>query len=127
MLPLFSDLAEIDDVADDCVFLRPPVINKVKISASVEASHVQCVKIEDLTENKFSEDFRCQKPVLIRNGASCWSATQDWSDVDKLIQVVGDVESTVLVAKDGRNFLKNGLCYEINCSLNQILRVGSIS
>ena len=118
-LPLFSDLAE-DDENDP---LKPINENKVKISSEAEASPVSCVSIQELSNTIFSKDIRGVKPLVIKNCGTFWPATRDWSQIDIFLRTFEDIESTALVAKDGRNFLKNGLCCEINLPLHQILRV----
>lgn len=58
----------------------------------------------------FEHVYRMKKPLIIQNYANTGSSIKEWCHVDHFIPRITSQETDVLIARDGRHFMKHEFC-----------------
>lgn len=89
------------------------MVQRIPISfdGSLDAYPVASSTLDDLDHCGFQSCIRNRKPLILIGGAQNWlGLSEDSGAIQKIFEAVDDCEEDMLVALDGRNFLKHGLC-----------------
>lgn len=95
-------------------------INDRDLNSSIFSS-VPSVNVNELSILHFQQNFRMIRPLIIKELASDWSSISLWTSHNYILSKIPDIDHDVLLANDGKNFLKHEYCDIITSNLHNII------